>query len=319
MEKINTCIKITNKISSCFRGPPHACKLLVLDSENVKKQPDGIVKKCQLSNCCQDMSSCQSCQLLSRCQNMMSKIVEILKMKMKSQIKVNEAGILMSESSKLIHLHYWFHWFHKFLKLIKIKCTFLVFLRVLINTSLLRCLRLVFCTRCTEWTSTLQWGLGGGRGGSGLCGMVSSTSEYNASYCVYLELVPAGAESCMIDDMSGGCEENLMKVHMINTCIDRIKPQQTSRAVWGMVSNGVPLFTYMLPMFTPMSIVHQIMLVINAYLSDKCKSMFTTYTDGSRRSTGRGIDWPEIKHNDQSSKFIHKLNKQLLIIVYVIM
>ena len=308
MEKINTCIKITNKISSFFRGPPHACKHLVLDSENVKKQPNGIVKKCQLSNCCQDMSSCQSCQscqLLSRCQNMMSKVVENLK------IKVNEAGILMSESSKLIHLHYWFHWFHKFLKLSIIKCTFLVFLRVLINTSLLRCLRLVFCTRCTEWTSTLQWGLGGGRGGSGLCGMVSSTSEYNASYCVYLELVPAGAESCMIDDMSGGCEENLMKVHMINTCIERIKPQQTSRAVWGMVSNGVPLFTYMLQMFTPMSMVHQIMLVINAYLSDKCKSMFTTYTDGSRGSTGRGIDWPEIKHDDQSSKFIHKLNKQL--------
>ena len=214
----------------------------------------------------------------------------------------------MLESSKLGHFHNWF------LKLkFKFICAhFLFFFRVLINTSLLRCLRLVFCTRCTEWTSTLQWGLGGGRGGSGLCGMVSSTSEYNASYCVYLELVPAGAESCMIDDMSGGCEENLMKVHMINTCIDRIKPQQTSRAVWGMVSNGVPLFTYMLPMFTPMSIVHQIMLVINAYLSDKCKSMFTTYTDGSRRSTGRGIDWPEIKHNDQSSKFIHKLNKQLL-------
>ena len=232
----------------------------------------------------------------------------------------------MSKSSKFIHLHNWFHWFHKFLKFNKFKCTFLVFPRVLINTSLLRCLQLVFCTCCTEWTSTLQWVLGtcgrdGGRGGSGLrCGMVSSTSEYTASYCVYLGLVPAGAKSCMIDDVSGCCEENLMKVHMMNTCIESIKPQQTSSTVCGMVSNGVPLFTYMLPMFTSISIVHQITLVINAYLSDKCKSMFTTYTYESRRSTGRGSNWPEIKHNDQRAlNLLKKLNKQLLIIVYVIM
>ena len=65
MEKINTCIKITNKISSFFRGPPHACKLLVLDSENVKKQPDGIVKKCQLSKIV--VKICQSCQSCKNC------------------------------------------------------------------------------------------------------------------------------------------------------------------------------------------------------------------------------------------------------------
>ena len=127
---------------------------------------------------------------------------------------------------------------------------------------------------------------------------------------MYLELVPPGAKSCMI--MSGWCVMNFMKVHMTNTSIASTNPQHTSNTVCRIISNGVPFFTNMLLMLSPISKVYQITLVINAHLSDKCKFMFTTNTYGSQGSTGRGTDWPEIKHDDQSSNLFININRQLI-------